>query len=120
MIALFAALLLAPADAPFMCACAPGAPPVDIEFEGVATDALLTATPDGLRVAPRQATIFRVTRVIKGEAKTPMKVWHLTNPQHCGVSFDYASSYRVKARFRNKEAETDACLMPELKVKPVE
>ncbi len=120
MIALFAALMLAPADAPFMCACAPDPKPADIEFEGVAIDALLTATPDGGAVAPRQATLFRVTRAIKGEAKTPMKVWHFVNPQRCGVSFNYASSYRVKARVKNGEAETDACLMPELKVKPGE
>lgn len=118
MLALLAAALLAPADAPFLCVCAPNAKPADIEFEGVAVDAALVARLDGVGVEPRQATIFRVTRALKGEAKTPMKVWHLTSPQRCGVRFNYAASYRVKARVKNGAIETDACLMPELKAAP--
>ncbi|NWG72462.1 MAG: hypothetical protein HXY23_12780 [Parvularculaceae bacterium] len=118
MFAMLAAALLAPADAPFLCVCSANAKPVDIEFEGVAVDAALVALKDGVGVEPRQATIFRVTRAFKGEAKTPMKVWHLTNPQRCGVKFNYAASYRVKARVKNGAVETDACLMPELKSAP--
>lgn len=120
MLALVAAALAAsspPADAPFLCACAKPARPADIEFRGVAIDATMVAGQGGANVESRQATVFRVTRVIKGEAATPMKVWHLSDPNRCGVTFNYAASYVVKARLKNGKAETDLCLMPELKPK---
>lgn len=118
MLALVISIMLASApDAPFLCTCANNATPADIEFRGVAVDAVLVAAEGGTKVELRQATVFRVTRVIKGEAASPMKVWHLTNPGRCGVTFNYASTYRVKARLKNGRAETDLCLMPELKPK---
>jgi hypothetical protein len=121
MFAISAVLLaagLAAAAETFLCACPKEQRQPDIVFRGVAIDAALVLGPDGLNAHPRQATIFRVARVEKGAPSTPMKVWHLTDPGRCGVSFGYGATYTVRARLRQGEAETDACLMPELRKKP--
>lgn len=123
--AVLAALALAdpgppPAPVVDICVCTPARAQADILFRGVVVDAELRASGDGRSVQPRQATIFRVEKTLKGEAATPMKVWHLTDARKCGVTFSYGGSYLVRARLKNGAAETDLCLMPELKAKDPE
>ena len=119
MLDILAAAALAPPPAPppaAVCVCTARSRKPDIEFRGVAVDGAFVVAPDGA-ADPRQATIFRVVKAFKGEAATPMKVWHLRNPERCCVIFNYASTYEVKARLKAGKAETDLCLMPELKPK---
>lgn len=124
MIAVLAAALAfaapPPADAPFLCVCRKDPPPPDVVFRGVAVDAELRASEDGREVAARQATVFRVLKTIKGETSAPMKVWHVSDPGKCGVTFAYGQTYVVEARLKNGVAETDLCLMPALKPKDPE
>lgn len=110
-----AAFALSDADGTFLCVCRKDLPAPDIVFRGVVIDAELRASIDGRSVQPRQATIFNVEKTIKGAAATPMKVWHVTDQKKCGVRFNYGEAYTVKARLKNGAAETDLCLMPELK-----
>lgn len=83
----------------------------DIFFKGVVVDAELTVDSSGLSVTPRQATIFRAIEPQKLGLENPIKVWHVTNPDKCGVTFDYGKEYTVKARKKDDALETDLCLM---------
>jgi hypothetical protein len=120
MIGLVAAFLLAagepPLAAPNICVCTDASKAADIEFRGVVTDALLTADATGKKINSRQAAVFQVIRKIKGAAATPMKVYHTVDPTKCGVQFNYSQTYVVRARLKKDIAETDSCLMPELKI----
>lgn len=96
------------------CTCAAEARQEEIAFSGVVIDAELRADPSGRAIEPRQATIFRVVRVVAGSVESPAKIWHTTDAKKCGVRFDYGQVYLVRARKAENELETDLCLMPEL------
>jgi hypothetical protein len=97
---------------PSKCRCAaPAAGEEDVVFKGLVVDAEMTVDASGVAVEPRQATIFRLIRAVKGEVSGPVKVWHVTNPDKCGVTFDYGKEYTVIARKKNNALETDFCLM---------
>jgi hypothetical protein len=96
------------------CTCAAESREAEISFSGVVIDAELRADPSGRTIEPRQATIFRVVRVVVGSVESPAKIWHTTDAKKCGVRFDYGQVYLVRARKAENELETDICLMPEL------
>lgn len=98
------------------CTCAAEARDEEIAFRGVAVDAELRADASGRNIESRQATIFRVIRVVAGSVESPVKIWHSTDTRKCGVRFDYGQVYLVRARNGKNELETDLCLMPELGV----
>ena len=121
MIEFLAALMLqgaAEADAPetrrfdpyLLCVCkdAPGEEPVT--FTGYATDAQMVLGDDGRSALPRQATIFRIEKGPKDLA-SPVKIWHVTKPEKCGVTFAYGRRYDVVAVKKGEELETNWCLM---------
>lgn len=94
------------------CRCAAPAPGEEtVVFKGLVVDAEMRADASGLAVEPRQATIFRLIRAEKGEVSGPVKVWHATSPDRCGVAFDYGREYTVRARKEDEALETDFCLM---------
>lgn len=96
------------------CTCESEAREAEISFSGVVVDAELRADPSGRDIETRQATIFRVVRVVAGPVESPAKIWHTTDTKKCGVRFDYGQVYLVRARKAKNELETDLCLMPEL------
>lgn len=94
------------------CRCESAADEADlVVFIGVAADAEIRADETGRNPARRQATIFRAVRVRAGEAENPAYVWHATDREACGLSFDYGRQYTVRARRSEDGLETDACLM---------
>ena len=94
---------------PPKCIC--GTTPKDvIVFKGIVEDAQVFLNADGTDVLRRQATIFRVTDPGKDKVPSPAKVWHVTNPDDCGLTFNYAKEYTVVARRVNGELETNSCL----------
>lgn len=121
MIAFIAALLLqagAEADAPaprrfdpyLLCTCPDVSGAEQVTFTGYASDAELTLGDDGRSALPRQATIFRVLKGPK-DLKTPVKIYHLTKPEKCGLSFDYGKRYDIVAVKKGDDLETNWCLM---------
>ncbi len=121
MIEFLAALLLQGAnetDAPaprrfdpyLLCACPDVSGAEQVTFTGYASDAELTLGEDGRSALPRQATIFRILKGPKDLA-SPVKIWHVTKPEKCGLSFDYGKRYTVVAVKRDDELETNWCLM---------
>jgi hypothetical protein len=128
-----------PADPPAMkappslCVCR-SKNEVAATFEGVAVDAEMILAANGKDVAPRQATIFRVMKIVyaspestvkerkaelfpttrspTGELLRSAKVWHVVDPDSCGVRFAYGRRYTVKARLVGGAFETDSCLSP--------
>ena len=73
----------------------------------------MTLGDDGRSAKARQATIFRVLKGAGESVPDPAKVWHVTNPAKCGVTFDYGKRYDVTAvRKSSGELETNYCVMP--------
>ncbi|MBI1365825.1 MAG: hypothetical protein GC153_07675 [Alphaproteobacteria bacterium] len=94
---------------PPKCIC--GTTPKDVVvFKGVVEDAELRLNAAGTNVQPRQATIFRVTDPGTAHVTGRAKVWHVTDPDDCGVTFNYAKEYTVTARRVKGELETNRCL----------
>lgn len=92
------------------CRCSDQTEPGAIIIEGVVVDAEVTLAPGGLSVNDRMATIFDVKG--QGEISGRTRVWHQSNPDQCGVTFDYGLTYKVALRQTEDGAlETDACLM---------
>ncbi len=130
LIALFAAMTLAQApetaeeiSAPpklnraraILCSCAKTKPP-EFMLQGLVVDAEMTLGPDGRKAAQRQATIFNVLSATEfgkpANVEGRLKIFHVTNPDECGVRFDYGKEYMVYARKTEEGAyETDYCLM---------
>lgn len=94
------------------CACGDDAPTDYITLRGLVVDAEVTLAPSGRAVNDRQATIFDIVEASGGDAAGRTRVWHLTDPDRCGVAFDYGLSYTLAARRTDEgDLETDACLM---------
>lgn len=118
MIDLLVSMLLQGADAgetrridPYLlCVCPDVAGVERVEFSGYASDAVMILGEDGRSAQPRQATVFRIDRGPK-DLKSPVKVWHLTKPEKCGLSFAYGKRYDVVAVKKGDELETNWCLM---------
>ncbi len=84
-------------------------------IEGLVIDAELTLAPDRRSTNDRRATIFNVIVNNEADIKGRTKVWHVSNPDQCGVSFDYGKKYKIALRKTEEgQLETDACLMKEL------
>lgn len=96
---------------PPACRCEAAAPENAVVFEGIAIDAEITVDETGAAPAARQATVFRVTRRVDGAVENPARVFHVTDPDDCGVAFDYGKRYRVAARETEDALETDRCLI---------
>ncbi|MFN0025170.1 MAG: hypothetical protein ACKVS5_14860 [Parvularculaceae bacterium] len=125
MITLLAAFLMqsatgadADADAPevrrfdpyLLCVCKDVSDLEQVTFTGYANDAEVQLAEDGRSPLPRQATLFRVLKGPKDLA-SPAKVFHVTNPAKCGISFDYGKRYTIVAVKKGAELETNWCLM---------
>lgn len=121
MIDLLAAVLMqgaAEADAPaprrfdpyLLCVCQDQSAESQVTFSGYAVDAQLILAEDGRSALPRQATIFRIEKGPKDLA-SPVKVWHFTKPEKCGLSFAYGRRYDIVAVKKGEEIETNWCLM---------
>lgn len=96
-----------------LCSCANADKSSLVKFTGIASDAQMLLGADGRSAEARQATIFRVLKGAGGDVPNPAKVWHVTDPAKCGVSFDYGKRYDVvAAKKANGELETSYCVMP--------
>jgi len=96
-----------------LCSCANKTEGERVTFIGVVTDAELTLGADRRSAQPRQATIFRVLKGAGEKVSDPAKVWHVTDPSKCGVTFDYGKRYEVVAIENEKgDLETSYCVMP--------
>ena len=95
------------------CRCDMSAGQDVFTFTGVVTGAELVLDDKGASVDPRQATIFSVNGAAGLGLKNPVQIWHVTDPDNCGVSFDYGKEYTVIVRKAGKEFETNLCLMKE-------
>lgn len=96
-----------------LCSCANVDKSDLVSFTGIASDAQMILGPDGRSAEARQATIFRVLKGKSADVSDPAKVWHVTDPAKCGVSFDYGKRYTVTAvKKENGELETSYCVMP--------
>ncbi|HNR75608.1 MAG TPA: hypothetical protein PKM48_00635 [Parvularculaceae bacterium] len=101
-----------------LCSCANKPEGEEVAFTGVVTDAEMTLGADGRSAKERQATVFRILKGSSEKVPDPAKVWHVTNPSKCGVTFDYGKRYDVVAvRKENGELETSYCVMPDGKNK---
>lgn len=118
MIEILTAFLLQTGDTPetrridpyLLCVCPDVSALEKVEFSGFASDAEVILGDDGRSAKPRQATIFRVDKGPK-DFPSPAKVWHLTKPEKCGVSFSYGRRYDIVAVKKGDEIETNWCLM---------
>ena len=81
-----------------------------ILLHGIAVDAEVTLNADGLSPADRQATIINVNSS-NTDIKGRTKIWHSTNRNQCGVTFDYGKKYSIAVRKTEQGFETDECLM---------
>jgi len=96
-----------------LCSCSKEPEGELVSFTGVVSDAQMTLGDDGRIAKARQATIFRVLKGAGESIPDPAKVWHVTNPAKCGVTFDYGKRYDVTAvRKSSGELETNYCVMP--------
>ncbi|MEZ5896404.1 MAG: hypothetical protein R3C40_02485 [Parvularculaceae bacterium] len=94
------------------CVCEEGDAATVMSFVGIVSDAQVLLGDDGRSPADRQATIFKVVKTIKGEVSNPAKVWHMTAPEKCGVTFDYGKRYDVAVIAVEDGLETSWCLKP--------
>lgn len=97
-------------DPYLLCVCPDDAGAEEVRFTGYAVDAQLILGEDGKSAKPRQATIFRIEKGPKDLA-SPVKVWHFTKPEKCGLSFAYGRRYDIVAVKKGDELETNWCLM---------
>ncbi|MEO0695121.1 MAG: hypothetical protein AAFY84_03395 [Pseudomonadota bacterium] len=102
------------------CGCSARAERYDAEFLGTPSDAELRLGPDGLSVLPRQATIFTVSRSDDADIAGTVKVWHVTKPEDCGLTFDYGRQYTVRVKKASDGLETSWCIDPRRKKRTVE
>lgn len=103
--------LTAPPALRSQCRCKPSEGDELVTIRGFAIDGEIRVAENGRDPLPRQATVFRVLSATGVEAQTPFKVWHVTAPDQCGVTFDYGKLYMVALRKSGEEYETDQCLM---------
>ncbi|MEO0400069.1 MAG: hypothetical protein AAF224_11695 [Pseudomonadota bacterium] len=101
------------------CVCAEDAKESDASFVGLVQDARVSLAPGGRSVLSRQQTIFQVISsdddAIDAAANGgALRVWHETEPEACGVTFDYGRRYRISVRSADDGFETDYCLQPTL------
>lgn len=97
-------------DPYLLCVCQAQPEGEQVTFTGYAIDAQMILGEDGRSALPRQATIFRIEKGPKDLA-TPVKVWHFTKPEKCGLSFAYGKRYDIVAVKKGDEIETNWCLM---------
>ncbi|MGF1544797.1 MAG: hypothetical protein ACFB00_09900 [Parvularculaceae bacterium] len=83
-----------------------------VTFEGVVRDAELRVGPDGRTVLPRQGTVFEVSRARGADLGDEARVYHLTPPAPCALTFDYGKRYTVRARRVGGVLESDRCIDP--------
>jgi hypothetical protein len=93
------------------CVCQAADPANVVRFTGYASDAEMTLSDDPEKTNARQATIFRVAKGRSDDVAEMTKIYHVTNPAKCGVSFDYGKRYDVVAVKKDGALETDWCLM---------
>ena len=99
-----------------LCSCANKTDGERVNFTGIVTDAELMLGADRRSTQPRQATIFRVLKGGGENVPDPAKVWHVTDPANCGVTFDYGKRYEIVAVENDRgELETSYCVMPAAK-----
>ena len=103
--------LTAPPELRSQCRCKSLDGAEAVTIRGFAIDGEIRVAENGRDPMPRQATVFRVLSANGVEAQTPFKVWHMTAPDQCGVTFDYGKLYVVVLRRSGEEYETDQCLM---------
>ena len=94
-----------------LCSCKPVDAVSLVKFSGIASDAEMTLSEDPMTANARQATIFRVLKGKSADVLDLTKVWHVTNPAKCGISFDYGKRYDVVAVKKDGALETDWCVM---------
>jgi hypothetical protein len=94
------------------CVCEEVDPASLVSFTGIVSDAQVLLGEDGRSPAEKQATIFRVVKTLKGDVSSPAKIWHLTAPEKCGVTFDYGKRYTVVAMQSGDTLETSWCIAP--------
>lgn len=94
-----------------LCSCKAADEKSVVRFTGYANDAELTLNEDGQQANARQATIFRVTKGRSDVVAALTKVFHLTDPAKCGVSFDYGRRYEIIAVKKDGVLETNWCVM---------
>ena len=94
-----------------LCSCKAADEKSLVRFTGYANDAEMTLSEDGLKANARQATVFRVTKGLSDDVAATTKVYHLTDPAKCGVSFDYGKRYDVVAIRKDGVLETNWCVM---------
>ncbi|MCA8887326.1 MAG: hypothetical protein KDA46_00725 [Parvularculaceae bacterium] len=94
------------------CVCEDADAASVMSFVGIVSDAQVLLGEDGRSPAARQATIFRVVKTVKGEVSNPARVWHMTAPEECGVTFDYGKRYDVRVIAVEDGLETSWCLKP--------
>jgi hypothetical protein len=97
-------------DPYLLCVCRDESGEEQVRFTGYATDAQMILGEDGRSALPRQATIFRIEKGPKDLA-SPVKVWHVTQPEKCGVTFAYGKRYDIVAVKKSGEIETNWCLL---------
>ena len=97
-------------DPYLLCVCQEQPEGEQVTFTGYAIDAQVILGEDGRSARPRQATVFRIEKGPKDLA-TPVKVWHFTKPEKCGLSFAYGKRYDIVAVKKGDEIETNWCLM---------
>ncbi|MEE2691073.1 MAG: hypothetical protein VX640_05990 [Pseudomonadota bacterium] len=102
--------LTAPPERISSCKCKAVEGAEAISIRGFAIDGEVRLDATGRNPLPRQATVFRVLTAEGVDARTPFKVWHLTAPDQCGVTFDYGKLYVVMLRKKGDDYETDRCL----------
>ena len=98
-------------DAYALCSCKTIDPLTIVRFQGFASDAEMTLGEDGKTANARQATIFRVLKGAGADVPPLARVYHVTDPAKCGISFDYGKRYDVAAVKKDGVLETDWCRM---------
>ncbi len=93
------------------CVCRDNPEIETVSLKGLVVDAEVSLGPDGKTAADRQATFFNVFVSDEKQLRGRTKVWHLTDPDNCGISFDYGRQYSIAVRKNDEgELETDLCL----------
>lgn len=94
------------------CTCSDEIDDSALILQGLVVDAELRLGADGRSPDERQATIFDVKPANSLDIKGRTRIWHSTNSQQCGLTFDYGLQYSLAVRRTEDGAfETDACLM---------
>jgi len=98
--------------APLTCECSAEREPGLIVIEGLVIDAEVRLSEDGLSAHERQATIFNIAKSNNHKLSGRTHIWHQTNENKCGVTFDYGKKYQISVRTTEEgQLETSSCLI---------